>query len=276
MARQAAAARAERGAHRQFLPARGGAGQHEVGDVGAGQCYQRQHGTEQQPGGEFHIVNLPVAQAAHHQPHFALQLRRHVTAHAVGKQRQHLLARGLRGGTILQTGESAQENGGPGRARDAFVQLLGQQYVGLAQLRHLEGPRQKTDDAYRGIIQADCLPDGAGIAAETRLPHGIGEQGHFGSAGPVVLGVEIAAGGGDYAKRGEKVRLHLNAGDAQRRRLAEVALAARIHRGHGGGGVLVDAPVQVSVADIEFAGVDWSAEAERHEAIGARIGEAAE
>jgi len=24
-----------------------------------------------------------------------------------------------------------------------FVQLLGQQYVGLAQLRHLEGPRQK-------------------------------------------------------------------------------------------------------------------------------------
>ena len=35
------------------------------------------------------------------------------------------------------------------------------------------------------------------------------------------------------------------------------------------------APVQVRVADIEFIAVDWAAEADRHQPLGARIGEAA-
>ena len=113
-------------------------------------------------------------------------------------------------------------------------------------------------------------------AASEDSARGRALEGYLGSAGPVVLGAEIAAGGGNDPKGGEKVRFHLDTGDVQRRCFAEIAVPAGIHRGHGGKHALLLAPVQVSIADIEFIGVDGPAQADRHQPVGVGVREAAE
>ena len=67
LAHQAAAPRAQGGAHRQFLAARHSARQHEIGDIGASRQQQCQHAAQQHPGRELHFVNLPVAERTNHQ-----------------------------------------------------------------------------------------------------------------------------------------------------------------------------------------------------------------
>ena len=238
---------------------------------------QRQHRAEEHPGGQLDLVDLAVAQGADHEVHLGAQLGGNIGAQAVLVERQHGLAGLLDGDAGAQAGEGAQEGTGVGGARKAGVQALGQEDVGVAELRHLEALGQDADDADELLVHFDGPVQDAGIAAQGRAPERVREERHGRRAGAIVGRGEIAAKRRGEAEQAHEVGFHVGAGDAARAAgELQIALLAGAHGGHGLKRRLQTAPIQVAADHVEFVVVDRAEKAHRDELSVVGIRQAAE
>ena len=189
LADQPAAAGAEGGAQRQFLGAIGGAGQHQRGDVGAGDRQHQQHRRLQQ------------------------QHRRTDRAHRVVAQRPHAGAAGLVPGlgVVEALAERARRSPGTSASRSAggqpgplaadehqpavvlvVVRLAGSSIErppdAELRRREVEAARHHPDDFHRRAVDLEPPADHRGIAAQFLLPEAVAHDRDRRRARPVVAG----------------------------------------------------------------------------------------
>ncbi len=218
-----AAGRAQGRPHRDLAPTRGGAGQEQARDVGAGDQEDGGDGQDEHDQGPARVSQELLAQGQHEGPE---ALVREVALEAPRHDRDVFLRLG-QAGPRLGARDHLQIVGAP------VGQLLGREGRRYPEpdvpLHELELPRHHPHHRVLLAVQEEVPAENARIASESSLPEPVAQHDHAGRAGPVLLGGEHAPDPGGHAEQGEE-----GGGDTPRLHLLRLAVA-RQHEARGRG-----------------------------------------